>query len=118
MRYAKFGLALALLSAGCSFKDGEILAAICKKAGEKISNMSGNAPAHLTNSVRDSMGEASLAARAEPHSLGPLHRRGQREGPHHGGGNGDPTRQRAEPGHQAARARYGEIHGGRAESRG
>ncbi len=61
MRYAKFGLALALLSAGCSFKDGEILAAICKKAGEKISNMSGNAPAHLTNSVRDSMGEASLA---------------------------------------------------------
>jgi osmotically-inducible protein OsmY len=63
MRFAKFGLALMLLSAGCTTRDTAILAAICEKAGKKVEAMSGKAPAHLAGSVRDSMGEASLAAR-------------------------------------------------------
>jgi osmotically-inducible protein OsmY len=63
MRVAQLGVAWVLLAAGCQAKDGEVLARVCRKAGEKIESLAGQDGGTLAGSLHGSAGEASLSAR-------------------------------------------------------
>jgi osmotically-inducible protein OsmY len=63
MRIANAALMLALLAAGCKAKDGDILAQVFHRTGQKIGAAAGDGPARVVSRLRASAGEASLAAR-------------------------------------------------------
>ena len=65
MRFANISLALVLLTAGCKARDGDILAQMCRKTGEKVGVMAGKAPVHLTGALYGSAGEASVTVRVQ-----------------------------------------------------
>jgi osmotically-inducible protein OsmY len=61
MRLQKIGLALALLTSGCKARDGDILAQVCRKSGQKVHAVLGASPVSLAGNL--SLGEASIAVR-------------------------------------------------------
>jgi osmotically-inducible protein OsmY len=63
MRFGKVAVVLVLLCAGCKARDGDLLVQVCRKAGEKVQALAGQAPERLGARLRGTVGEASVAAR-------------------------------------------------------
>jgi hypothetical protein len=63
MRFSTIAVAVVLLSSGCKARDGDLLTQVCRKTGEKLGALTGNAPEQFSHALRGTAGEASLAAR-------------------------------------------------------
>jgi osmotically-inducible protein OsmY len=63
MRLSSIALAVVLLVSGCKARDGDLLAQVCRKTGQKLGALTGDAPEQLGRTFRGSAGDASLAAR-------------------------------------------------------
>jgi osmotically-inducible protein OsmY len=59
----KMAAALVLLCGGCKARDGDILAQVARKTGQKIGGAVGDGPNRLASSLPGSVGEAGIAIR-------------------------------------------------------